>query len=95
MALVLEAGADDLKRAGDHFEITCDPTAFHTVQVALEGKKLPSTSAELTQLAKVPVVVDTETGKKVLRLVEALDDHDDVQHVYCNVNVTDAMLAEA
>jgi len=95
MALVLEAGADDLKAAGDHFEIICDPAAFHAVQLALEGKKLTVSSAELMQLPKVPVDVDTEAGRKVLRLMEALDDHDDVQHVYSNVHVTEEMMAEA
>jgi transcriptional/translational regulatory protein YebC/TACO1 len=65
------------------------------VQLALEAKKLPVSSAELMQVPKVPMDVDTEAGKKVLRLMEALDDHDDVQHVYSNVNVTDEMMAEA
>jgi YebC/PmpR family DNA-binding regulatory protein len=95
MALVLEAGADDLKLTGENFEITCEPAAFHAVETALKGKNLPVASAELTQLAKTFVEADAETGKKVLRLVEALDDHDDVQHVHCNVQVTEAMLAEA
>src|SRR5262249_3150284 len=95
MALVIEPGADDLKHTGDQFEITCDPAAFHGVQVALQGRKLATTSAELMQLAKVPMEVDTEAGKKVLRLMEALDDHDDVQHVYSNVQVTDEMMAES
>jgi YebC/PmpR family DNA-binding regulatory protein len=93
MAFVIEAGADDLKRVGDHFEITCDPAVFRAVQMKLEEKKVPASSAELMQLPKVGVDVDTETGKKVLRLMEALDDHDDVQHVYSNVTVTDAMMA--
>lgn len=94
MGLVLDAGADDLKRTGNAFEITCDPGAFHQVQVALEKHGVKTTSAELTQAPKAPVDVDAETGKKVMRLMEALDDHEDVQNVYSNVTITEAMVAE-
>ena len=93
MGIILDAGADDLKRVGETFEITCDPAAFGQVKAALEANKLPALAAEIHQVAKVPVDADTETGLKVLRLMDALDDHDDVQHVYANLNVTDAMLA--
>jgi YebC/PmpR family DNA-binding regulatory protein len=95
MGIALDAGADDLKREGDRFEITCDPTAFNKVQEALKANNLTPDHAEITQLGKVPVDADVETGKKVMRLIETLDDHDDVQHVYSNLNVTDAMMAEA
>ncbi len=95
MGIVLDAGADDLKREGDRFEITCDPTAFNKVQEALKANNIPIDNAELTQLGKVPVETDVESGKKVMRLIEALDDHDDVQNVYSNLSITDAMMAEA
>ena len=93
MGIVLDAGADDLKPIGDTFEVTCDPGAFNQVKAALEGNKLTPLDAEIHQVAKVPVDADTESGLKELRLMDALDDHDDVQHVYSNLNVTDAMLA--
>jgi transcriptional/translational regulatory protein YebC/TACO1 len=93
MGIVLDAGADDLKPVGDTFEVTCDPGAFNQVKAALESNKLTPLAAEIHQVAKVPVDADTESGLKVLRLMDALDDHDDVQHVYSNLNVTDAMLA--
>jgi YebC/PmpR family DNA-binding regulatory protein len=95
MGIALDAGADDLKRDGPRFEITCDPAAFNKVQEALKANNITPDHAEITQLGKVPVDADVETGKKVMRLVEMLDDHDDVQHVYSNLNVTDAMMAEA
>jgi YebC/PmpR family DNA-binding regulatory protein len=95
MGIALDAGADDLKREGDRFEITCDPTAFNKVQEALKANNLPADHAEITHLGKVPVDADVETGRKVMRLLEMLDDHDDVQHVYSNLNMTDAMMAEA
>ncbi len=91
---VLDAGADDLKRTGPSFEVTCDPTAFNKVREALEKAGLAVTDSELAQVAKAPVDADAETARKVLRLMEALDDHDDVQNVYSSLNMTEALMAE-
>src|SRR5262245_40293628 len=93
MGVALDAGADDLKRVGDAFEITCEPASFNKVQEALHKANIPTVTAEITQLGKVPVDTDVETGQKVMRLIEALDDHDDVQNVYSNLNLTEAMMA--
>ncbi len=93
MGIALDAGAEDVQRAGDSFEITCDPGAFSEVKAALERHHITPTVAEIDQVAGTPVDLDTETGQKVLRLMEALDDHDDVQKVYANLNITDAMVA--
>src|SRR5262249_10430997 len=82
MAIALDAGADDIKRHGENFEITCDPASFAQVKAALEASKLTPAAADLAQIARVLMDADTETGHKVLRLMDALDDHDDVQHVY-------------
>jgi YebC/PmpR family DNA-binding regulatory protein len=95
MGIVLDAGADDLKRAGSTFEVTCDPTAFNQVREALQKNGITPHNAEISQVAKAPVDTDVETGKKVMRLMEALDDHDDVQNVYSSLNLTEAMVAEA
>ena len=95
MGIVLDGGGDDLKRDGDLFEITCDVTAFNKVQEALKANNVTVNNAEITQIGKVPVDADVEAGKKAMRLVEMLDDHDDVQNVYSNLNITDAMIAEA
>jgi YebC/PmpR family DNA-binding regulatory protein len=95
VGLALDAGADDVQSLGESFDVTCDPTAFAQVKAALEKANIPLNSASITQLGKVPVDCDTETGQKVLKLLEALDDHDDVQQVYSNLNVTDAMMAVA
>jgi YebC/PmpR family DNA-binding regulatory protein len=94
LEVALEAGAEDVKRHGDTFDVTCDPTLFAQVQAALAAKNIPTTHAEITQLAKVSMDADVETGRRVMRLIEALDDHDDVQTVYSDLNVTEAMLAE-
>jgi YebC/PmpR family DNA-binding regulatory protein len=94
MGLALDAGADDVKNAGDVYEVTCDPAAFVDVKAALEKCNITPTSAAVTQVGKTPVECDTETGQKVMRLLEALDENDDVQNVYSNLNVTDEMMAE-
>ena len=61
---------------------------------AVEGAGIKIANAELSQVAKAARDVDEETGKKVARLMEALDDHDDVQNVYSDANLTAAMIAE-
>ncbi len=94
MGIALDAGADDLKLLGSTFEITCDPSAFSQVQAALQKNNLTPQLAEISQVPKAPVDVDAETAKKVFRLMEALDDHDDVQNVYSNINLTEEVAAE-
>jgi YebC/PmpR family DNA-binding regulatory protein len=93
LEIVLDAGADDLKRAGSNFEITCDPAHFTMVQEALTKNGLTPTTAEISYLPKAPADVDTETAKKVLHLMELLDEHDDVQNVYSNMNITEEVMA--
>jgi YebC/PmpR family DNA-binding regulatory protein len=93
MTITLDAGADDLKRSGSTFDITCDPAVFSQVQEALLKHNLNLVSAEISQVAKAPVDVDAETGKRILRLMDALDDHDDVQNVYSNANLSEEMIA--
>jgi len=93
LEIVLEAGAEDLKRTGSKYEITCDPPAFTQVQAALRQHGVPVVSAELTQQPKSPLDVDTETARRVLKLMEMLDEHDDVQNVYSNINITEEAMA--
>lgn len=94
MAIALDAGADDLKRSGSTFDITCDPTVFAQVQDALQKNGLKPLVAEISQVPKAPADVDAETGKKLFRIMEALDDHDDVQNVYSSANISEEMAAE-
>jgi YebC/PmpR family DNA-binding regulatory protein len=93
MSIVLDAGADDLKRNGHMFEITCSPAQFNAIKQALEKASIPVAHSDITQLPKVPRDLDVEVGQKVLRLMEGLDDHDDVQNVYSDLNVSDEMMA--
>jgi len=94
MNLALEAGAEDLKREGENFVVTCDVTAFNGVQAALEKAGIKAESAEIEQVPKALVEVDVETGKKVSRLLDLLDDHDDVQTVFCNAKLTPEMMSD-
>lgn len=94
MSIALDAGADDMKRSGSIYDITCEPSQFNKVQEALQKAGVTIVNAEISQIGKVPVDVDVETAKKVMRLMETLDDHDDVQNVYSNVNLTEEIMAE-
>jgi transcriptional/translational regulatory protein YebC/TACO1 len=94
MGIALDAGADDLKRADSTFDITCDPAAFNKVQEALQQNHITPVVSEISQVPKAPIDVDTETAKKVLRLWETFDDHDDVQNVYTDLHTTEALMAE-
>lgn len=94
MELALEAGADDVKPSGDTFEVTCDPSAFQSVASALEAKGIKPESNELTRIPTSTIDLDGETGKKVLKLMEALDDHDDIQRVMANFNIPDEAMVQ-
>jgi len=94
MELALEAGADDVKRVEDNFELTCDPSVFQAVTAALEQNGI---AVEVSQISRIPtstVDLDAETGRKVLALMEKLDDHDDVQSVTANFNIPTEAMAE-
>ena len=90
----LEAGADDVKRVDDKFEITCDPSLFAQVAAALEQKGIPREVSEITRIPQSTVELDAETARKVLALMEKLDDHDDVQSVSANFSIPQEALAQ-
>ncbi|HUE74438.1 MAG TPA: YebC/PmpR family DNA-binding transcriptional regulator [Pirellulaceae bacterium] len=94
MEIVLEAGADDLARQGDAFQVTAPADAFAALSDALTAGGI---EPESKQLARIPTstveVADVETARTVLDLVNELDDHDDVQSVSANFNIPDEALA--
>jgi YebC/PmpR family DNA-binding regulatory protein len=95
MELALEAGADDVKRADDQWEIVCDPAAMSGVLDALKAAGLEPASNEMARIPTNTVDVDdVETARKVLNLMERLDDHDDVQSVAANFSIPDEALAQ-
>jgi YebC/PmpR family DNA-binding regulatory protein len=93
MEATLEAGVDDIKREGEHFHVTCPVEAFTAVGDALAAAGI---EAETKQLTRIPTnmieVSDVETAKSVLKLMEALDDHDDVQNVSANFTIPDSAM---
>lgn len=94
MELALEAGADDVKRSGDKFEVTCDPSAFQAVAEALRQRAIEPDVGEIARIPTSTVDLDADTGRTVLKLMEKLDDHDDVQSVSSNFNIPDEAMAE-
>jgi YebC/PmpR family DNA-binding regulatory protein len=94
MDIALEAGADDLRREGDVFQVTCPPDAFNAVGDAIAAAGIEIDSKQLTRIPSNTVEIkDVETAKTVLALVEALDDHDDVQSVSANFTIPDEAMA--
>lgn len=87
MNLVLEAGADDLQNDGENWEILTAPESLPAVQEALEKAKIPTVSAALAMIPKNTVQVDGKNAAALLRLTEALEDHDDVQNVFSNFDI--------
>ena len=94
MEAALEAGADDLNDEGQTWELKTTLTSFNVVRERLEGAGFEMESAELAMVPQTLVPVDMETGRKIVRLLEALDDNDDVQNVYSNADLPDELLEE-
>jgi YebC/PmpR family DNA-binding regulatory protein len=94
MDSVLEAGADDVRESGSDWEILTDPAAFEAVKQGLEAGGVALLSAEVTMVPQNTVAVDGADAKAVLRMMEALEDHDDVQAVYANFDIPESVLAE-
>jgi YebC/PmpR family DNA-binding regulatory protein len=84
MELALEAGADDVRDLGDSWEVISAPEAHLTVIEAIQKAKIPTTSAEIAMLPKNLMTVDARHVAGMLRMLEVLEDHDDVQSVYSN-----------
>jgi len=93
MMLALEAGAEDLVDQGDSWQVITPPTDLARVRTVLEEAGVKVSEADLTMLASSTIALDSEVdARKVLRLVDALEDHDDVQAVFANFDIPDAVL---
>jgi len=94
LELAMEAGAEDVKTAEDKYEVVSDPDSFAGLQDALRAAEI---EIEMSTLSRVPndtVDLDLDNAKKVLKLMDDLDDHDDVQKVAANFNLPDGVMAE-
>lgn len=94
MSIALDAGAEDFKSEGNIFEITCAPQDFERLKTALKEKNIATQAAEITMIPSSTVKVTGNDAKAVLALVEALEEHEDVQNVYANFDIPDEILEE-
>jgi len=94
MEIGIEAGADDVSSSQAAHEVVCAPDSFEEVRKAIEGADLAIQSADIAMVADNLIVLDLDKAKKVLRLIEALEDHDDADAVYSNADIPDDVVAE-
>jgi YebC/PmpR family DNA-binding regulatory protein len=93
MEVAMEAGADDITPSGNQLEVICHPDSFSNVCSALEAANIECVSKQVTRIPKNTIDLELEDARKVLKLIEALDDHDDVQSVSSNFNVSEETMA--
>jgi YebC/PmpR family DNA-binding regulatory protein len=92
--LAIEAGAEDLQNTGETYEILTDPAALDSVRRYLEGQGIPLKSAELTMIPGNTIEINGEEAQRVMELVDALEENDDVQNVYANFTIPDSEMTE-
>ena len=93
MELAIDAGADDMQTVDDHYEITTAVENFEAVRKALEEAGVPMDTAELTRIPQNTVSLDEKKGKALLKLMDILEDHDDIQKAYSNFDIPDDVMA--
>ena len=93
MMAALEAGAEDVSIEGDSFRVTCDPSAVYDVRDSLQAAGFEIESAESTMVASLSVeITDTDDARKILRIMDAFEDNEDVQDVYSNFDISDELM---
>ena len=92
LSIVLEAGAEDVKQAGNGFDITTDVAEFEAVKAALQQAGIHTSVAEITYLSVNQVRLEEKSAEQMLKLMDILDDHDDVQKVHANFDIPDEVM---
>lgn len=92
--LILEAGADDMSTEDDYYDITTSFETFEAVKKSIEDKQLKMNNASVQMVPQNTVRVEGKEAEQVLKLMEALEEHDDVQNVYANFDIDDSVLAQ-
>jgi len=95
MTLAIDAGADDFSSQESNYEIYTSLDSFDAVMAAVRAKGIEPVSAEISMIPENYIKVEGRSAQQVIKLMEALDDHDDVQHVYGNFDIAESELAEA
>jgi YebC/PmpR family DNA-binding regulatory protein len=93
--LALSAGADDLREDGDNFEVLSAPERFESVKAALEAAHIPLAVAEVSMIPQNYVKLEGRDAQTMLKLMEALEEHEDVQNVWANFDIDEAELQAA
>lgn len=93
--LVIGTGGDDLKEDGDNFEILCAPEAFEPLKAALETAAIPTAAAEVSMVPQNYVKLEGKEAQSMLKLMEALEDQEDIQNVWSNFDVDESAMQEA
>ncbi len=91
--ICLDAGADDVKREAEVFEITCEVADFHAVKEAFAQKGVETITAEIAMIPNTTVEASADNVRQILHLMDELDDHDDVQNVFANFDIPDDVAA--
>lgn len=95
LEVALSAGADDMQNTGEVFEITCDTSAYEKLKETLKEKNIPTEVTEISMVPQSTVQVNNEaTAKKIISLMEALEDNDDVQNTYANFDIPDVIMSK-
>ncbi len=96
MLVALDAGAEDIKNdpKEDNYEIITAPEEMNKIKAAVEAAKIPVSLAEITMIPKSYVPLDEKAAEQMMKLVDVLEDHDDVQNVYANFDMPDEMMAK-
>ncbi len=92
MEAALEAGADDIQDAGDSWDVVTTQSSFDAVKKALAERKFAIASAEVTKIPQTTVKLEGKTAETMLKLMEKIEDHEDVQHVYANFDIPDDII---
>ena len=95
MDIALNAGADDLQAVGEVFEITCEPGAYEELKKILEENEIPIEVAEISMVPQSTIdISDEHIAKRIISLMEAFEDHDDVQNTYANFDIPEDIIAQ-
>ncbi len=92
LALILDAGGDDLSLEGSQYQVTCDPNDLENVRKAITDTGIAIESAEITMLPKTTVKLDGKDAEQILKMMERLEEHEDVQNVYSDFDISEELM---
>jgi YebC/PmpR family DNA-binding regulatory protein len=92
LTVALDAGAEDVKDAGDQFEVICVPSDLEIIRTAVERAKIPFVSCEVSKIPQDTIALEGKKAQQMVSLVDALEDHDDVSNVYANCDIPDSVM---